>query len=55
MVTLGYTKEEAQKRYDTRVWRKIKQKDDMTENSLQSYVDSENDSDYLLMGLNWRN
>ena len=42
------------RRYDTRVWRKIKNRDEMTENSLQSYVDSDNDSDYLMKGLNWR-
>ena len=52
--TLGYTKDEAMKRYDTRVWRKIKNREDMTENSLQSYVDSDDDSDYLMQGLNWR-
>ena len=27
----------------------------MTENSEASYIDSENDSDYLMKGLNWRN
>ena len=43
------------KRYDTRVWRKRKDREDMTENSLQSYIDSEDDSDYLMKGLNWRN
>ena len=41
-------------RYNKRQWRQLKSKQDMTPESIQSYVDSDNDSDYLTKGLNVR-
>ena len=43
-------------RYDIREWRQLKDVGDMTSESNESIVDSQNgdnDSDYLMAGLNW--
>ena len=45
-------KNEREKRYNTREWRILKNKSDMSSKSRISYVDSEADDDYLLKGLN---
>ena len=46
---------EREKRYNTREWRQLKDMENMTTGSDDSVVESsDNDSDYLMKGLNFR-